>query len=304
MKNFISIFSLITLLTVSVASQAEIVYIHNDALGSPIMETNELGSVISRNHYKPFGETIEPMKDGVGYTGHVNDTDLGLTYMQARYYDPVIGRFYSNDPIGYTAKNPVMSFNRYMYVNNNPYKYTDPDGEFFNLALGVIGATVGAISGGISSYVSSGGDWEATAQGAGVGALIGATAGFTGGASLVAAGKAADLSLKTASAGRALATMGKTSLKTGAVSATSNAAGQVIGNGGDLSKVSGTQVAVSGAAGLFPGLMGGVILEGTGTAGVASVAGIATATVVTDTINTVTQLIGSDIAKGLEKNNE
>ena len=49
--------------------------------------------------------------------------------MQARYYDPVIGRFMSNDPVGYTAKNPVMSFNRYLYVNNNPYKYTDPDGK-------------------------------------------------------------------------------------------------------------------------------------------------------------------------------
>jgi RHS repeat-associated protein len=126
MKNFISIFSLITLLTVSVVSQAEIVYIHNDALGSPIMETNELGSVISRNHYKPFGETLEQMKDGVGYTGHVNDTDLGLTYMQARYYDPVIGRFYSNDPIGFYN---IHNFNRYAYAYNNSYKYIDPDGK-------------------------------------------------------------------------------------------------------------------------------------------------------------------------------
>ena len=50
--------------------------------------------------------------------------------MQARYYDPVIGRFYSNDPVGYTSSNPVMSFNRYLYANNNPYKYVDPDGEF------------------------------------------------------------------------------------------------------------------------------------------------------------------------------
>jgi uncharacterized protein RhaS with RHS repeats len=55
--------------------------------------------------------------------------------MQARYYDPVIGRFYSNDPVGYTASNPVMSFNRYLYVNNNPYKYTDPNGEFLNFAI-------------------------------------------------------------------------------------------------------------------------------------------------------------------------
>ncbi len=46
--------------------------------------------------------------------------------MQARYYDPVIGRFYSNDPVGF--KN-IHNFNRYAYANNNPYKYTDPDGR-------------------------------------------------------------------------------------------------------------------------------------------------------------------------------
>jgi hypothetical protein len=45
--------------------------------------------------------------------------------MQARYYDPVIGRFYSNDPMGVRD---IHSFNRYAYVNNNPYKYTDPNG--------------------------------------------------------------------------------------------------------------------------------------------------------------------------------
>lgn len=47
-------------------------------------------------------------------------------YMQARYYDPLIGRFYSNDPIGFRD---VHSFNRYAYANNNPYKYIDPDGK-------------------------------------------------------------------------------------------------------------------------------------------------------------------------------
>ena len=46
--------------------------------------------------------------------------------MQARYYDPVIGRFYSNDPVGFKG---VHSFNRYAYANNNPYKYVDPDGR-------------------------------------------------------------------------------------------------------------------------------------------------------------------------------
>ncbi len=52
--------------------------------------------------------------------------------MQARYYDPVIGRFYSNDPVdamGHIARgNPVHGFNRFAYANNNPYKYIDPTG--------------------------------------------------------------------------------------------------------------------------------------------------------------------------------
>jgi RHS repeat-associated protein len=53
-------------------------------------------------------------------------------YMQARYYDPVIGRFYSNDPmsaIAHLSKGNMHGFGRYTYANNNPYKYTDPDGR-------------------------------------------------------------------------------------------------------------------------------------------------------------------------------
>jgi len=61
--------------------------------------------------------------------------------MQARYYDPVIGSFYSNDPVGFTGHmsrgNPIHGFNRYTYANNNPYKYTDPDGE-----LGSVGSAM------------------------------------------------------------------------------------------------------------------------------------------------------------------
>lgn len=74
------------------------------------------------------------LEDKPGYTGHVEDKDLSLTYMQQRYYDPVIGRFYSNDPVDFMGHmrhgNSTMGFNRYAYANNNPYKYTDPDGQF------------------------------------------------------------------------------------------------------------------------------------------------------------------------------
>ena len=66
-----------------------------------------------------------------GFTGHIRDTDTGLTYMQARYYDPVIGRFLSNDPVGF-AEGGVDYFNRYAYTANDPVNNIDPDGEFFN----------------------------------------------------------------------------------------------------------------------------------------------------------------------------
>ncbi|UWG65406.1 hypothetical protein K5M76_03925 [Shewanella xiamenensis] len=105
---------------------ATVRYQHTDMLGSVVSESDESGNIISRSQYEPFGKRMGGDKEGIGYTGHLQDKDLGLTYMQARYYDPLIGRFYSNDPIGFTN---VHTFNRYAYANNNPYKYKDPDGR-------------------------------------------------------------------------------------------------------------------------------------------------------------------------------
>jgi RHS repeat-associated protein len=101
-------------------------------------------------HYRPFGESIEGAIDDVGYTGHKFDADLGLSYMQARYYDPVIGRFMSNDPVGWVANNPVYSFNRYSYTNNNPYKYVDPDGRIVVYAGSTASGNAGLSGGGSS----------------------------------------------------------------------------------------------------------------------------------------------------------
>ena len=87
--------------------------------------------MLETSEYEPFGQQVNAVgvaKNGPGYTGHVQDGATGLTYMQQRYYDPMIGRFLSTDPV--TAySNPVGAFNRYWYGNNNQYKFTDPDGR-------------------------------------------------------------------------------------------------------------------------------------------------------------------------------
>jgi RHS repeat-associated protein len=107
-------------------------FIHPDLLGTTAAKSNSSGGVTKRLRYAPFGlewgkTNAESGENEIGYTGHKHDKDIGLTYMQARYYDPVIGRFYSNDPIGFRD---MHSFNRYAYANNNPYKYVDPTGMF------------------------------------------------------------------------------------------------------------------------------------------------------------------------------
>jgi len=108
-------------------------YYHNDGLGSVVAATNEAGQVLWRKDYAPFGEQIDttPDTERQSYTGKPHDDVTGLTYFGGRYYDPQVARFMSVDPVAFVDNNS-MSFNRYLYVNNNPYKYVDPDGEFLN----------------------------------------------------------------------------------------------------------------------------------------------------------------------------
>jgi RHS repeat-associated protein len=153
------------------SAQAQVTYIHTDILGSPVAESDTSGNIIKKLHYKPFGESLEPKQNTVGYTGHMEDKELGLTYMQARYYDPVIGRFYSNDPVGFVESQP-SSFGRYTYANNNPYKYVDPDGRW-----GVPGAIYGAIAGATGGFVASGSGFKSTVIGTLAGAAAGAAVG-------------------------------------------------------------------------------------------------------------------------------
>ena len=79
----------------------------------------------------PDADLVDQGKEH-GFTGHRHNNtetnDLGLIYMNARYYMPEIGRFISADTIVPEPANP-QSYNRYSYSFNNPVNYTDPTGH-------------------------------------------------------------------------------------------------------------------------------------------------------------------------------
>lgn len=111
------------------AAAETVEYFHTDALGTPIAVTDASGNLIETSEYEPYGKLLNrPLTDGPGFTGHVQDAATGLTYMQQRYYDPVIGRMLSTDPINVNPGNGE-GFNRYAYTANNPYRFKDPDGR-------------------------------------------------------------------------------------------------------------------------------------------------------------------------------
>ena len=130
---------------VGLESNEYVIFQHHDVLGNAVVATDADGEVLWYEQTEPFGKSRgrltatgqqhgpDPFHEDagrsrLGFTGHVRDGASGLIYMQARHYDPELGRFLSSDPVGFSARNPI-SFNRYAYANNNPYKYVDPDGR-------------------------------------------------------------------------------------------------------------------------------------------------------------------------------
>ena len=145
-------------------NQEKINYYHNDLLGSVIGSSDENGNIISETLHLPFGleannisnDTNKNTDKILSYTGKYKDKKSGLYDFSARHYDAKIGRFTTPDPITFTPKN-LVSFNRYTYGNNNPYKYVDPDGKFPLFALIFAGMSVAGTSyDAYTAYQSSG----------------------------------------------------------------------------------------------------------------------------------------------------
>ncbi|MFC3653314.1 RHS repeat-associated core domain-containing protein [Dyella humi] len=112
-----------------------VTYVYTDPQGTPLAETDASGNITATFEYTPYGtyapqgtSTPGAAPKGPGYTGHVNDPETNLVYMQARYYDPATGRFLSVDSVKPVAADK-FNFNRFAYANDNPERYTDPTGR-------------------------------------------------------------------------------------------------------------------------------------------------------------------------------
>jgi RHS repeat-associated protein len=104
-------------------------YYYTDPQGTVLAKTDAAGNIVETADYRSYGaRVLGTVTNGPGYTGHVNDADSGLVYMQARYYDPGTGGFLSTDPVASFAGE------RYVYAKNNPLRFIDPDGRLAGIA--------------------------------------------------------------------------------------------------------------------------------------------------------------------------
>ncbi len=119
-------------------------YYLDDHLGSNIATADQTGAIIERSRFAPFGERwSEATERGPGYAGHFEDA-TGMTYMKARYYGGIVGRFISPDPVSVDTSTGG-NFNRYWYANNNPQRFVDPDGRIAQVAYPIFEAAVVAV---------------------------------------------------------------------------------------------------------------------------------------------------------------
>ena len=106
----------------------EVLWGLTDNQGSVRDVVDDSGEVVNHIVYDGFGgvvsETDSTVEFRFGYTGRELDEETGWYYYRARYYNPQVGRFVNEDPIGFAGGD----VNLYGYVGNSPTNFTDPSG--------------------------------------------------------------------------------------------------------------------------------------------------------------------------------
>jgi RHS repeat-associated protein len=101
-------------------------YYLQDGLGSVTSLSNSAGSLANTYTYDSFGKltaSTGSLANPFKYTGREFDSETGTYYNRARYFDQNIGRFLSEDKIGFSG-----GINFYSYANNSPIGFKDPTG--------------------------------------------------------------------------------------------------------------------------------------------------------------------------------
>jgi RHS repeat-associated protein len=111
---------------------------YTDHLGSIVAVTSTSGTIVAEQSFDAWGRKRNPINwtyDNIpsvptwlyrGYTGHEHLEAFGLINMNARLYDPILGRMLSPDNFAHEGS---QGLNRYSYAHNNPLSYVDPDGN-------------------------------------------------------------------------------------------------------------------------------------------------------------------------------
>lgn len=108
-----------------ISSSGAVDYYSADQLGSTRMLTDATGAVAATFTYDAFGALTASTGTAatpLQWAGLVRDSESGLLYARARYYDPTTGQFLSRDPLEAQTHSP------YAYVTDNPLNSTDPSG--------------------------------------------------------------------------------------------------------------------------------------------------------------------------------
>jgi RHS repeat-associated protein len=103
-------------------------YFHSDHLGWRV-STGSTGQIVGQQGTFPFAESwYSSSANEFVFTSYQRDSESGLDYAMARYYDSTVGRFCSADPVG-GERNDPQTWNRYAYSRNDPIDFTDPSGQ-------------------------------------------------------------------------------------------------------------------------------------------------------------------------------
>jgi len=112
------------LLTHTASAAETITYFHNDVSGTPMLATDATGNVVWKEYYSPYGDKLTgaSSSNSIGYAGKPYDASTGLSYMGARYYDPLIGRFTGVDPKGVELHHPLTQYLHFSMTQISSHK--------------------------------------------------------------------------------------------------------------------------------------------------------------------------------------